>query len=301
MTTAPPLLMTDPAPDPAIDDLKWDLRQRLKLLECTLLLNGWVRTQALTETFGISRAQASKDFAVYQALAPDNLVYNRSQKYYEPGEHFAARLLSGRTSELLDVLGALPGADRPVVALAAAGPNVELLRPLERELDLDILRAVSAAASNGHRLRVDYQSMRRPEPRAIELSPHTLVFSGFRWHLRAFSHEHDEYRDFVLARMASAEPLPDRPGAPRDGDGDWFEEVVLRVGVHPDLPAAQQAVIAADYGMVDGERQVSVRRALLPYLLRLMQIEPEREHPDAVIQQIRLVNPEVVARPGRAF
>ncbi len=282
----------------AIDDLKWDLRQRLKLLECTVLLNGWVRTQALTESFGISRAQASKDFAVYQALAPDNLVYNRSQKYYEPGERFSALLLSGRTSELLDVLAALPGENRPVVALAAAGPNVELLRPLERELDLDILRAVSAAASNGHRLRVDYQSMRRPLPRRLELSPHTLVFSGFRWHLRAFSHEHDEYRDFVLARMEDVESLTDQPGTPRDGDADWFEEVTLRVGVHPDLPPAQQAVIAADYGMVDGERCVTVRRALLPYLLRLMQIEPQREHPDPVVQQIRLLNPEVAARNG---
>ena len=282
----------------SIADLKWDLRQRLKLLECTVLLNGWVRTQALTESFGISRAQASKDSAVYQALAPDNLVYNRSRKVYEPGERFAALLLSGRTSELLDVLAAVPGENRPVVALAAAGPNVELLRPLERELDLDILRAVSAAASNGHRLRVAYQSMRRPTARRIELSPHTLVYSGFRWHLRAFSHEHEEYRDFVLARMRNAEPLPDQPGAPRDQDADWFEEVTLRVGVHPELPAAQQAVIAADYGMVDGDRRVTVRRALLPYLLRLMQIEPEREHPDPIVQQIRLLNPEVVARGG---
>src|SRR6056297_3177319 len=155
------MLSMKPHAPTSIADLKWDLRQRLKLLECTVLLNGWVRTQALTESFGISRAQASKDFAVYQALAPDNLVYNRSQKHYEPGERFFALLLSGRTSELLDVLAAVPGENRPVVALAAAGPNVELLRPLERELDLDILRAVSAAASNGHRLRVDYQSMRR--------------------------------------------------------------------------------------------------------------------------------------------
>ena len=89
------------------DTLKWDLRQRLKLLECTLLLTGWVRTQALTESFGISRAQASKDFAVYQSLAPDNLVYDRSRKRYQAGEAFRPVLLSGRTSEMLDLLAAL--------------------------------------------------------------------------------------------------------------------------------------------------------------------------------------------------
>ena len=278
----------------SLDTLKWDLRQRLKLLECTLLLNGWVRTQALTDSFGISRAQASKDFAVYQSLAPDNLVYDRSLKRYQAGASFRPMLLSGRTSEMLDLLAALPGEDSPVVALAAAGPAVEILRPMERELDLDVFRAVSAAASNGCRVAVDYQSMRRPEPRRVTLSPHTLVYSGFRWHVRAYSHRHDEYRDFVLARMRGAESLPDEVGQPRDHDADWTGTVELVVGVHPDLPPAQQAVIASDYGMKDGCTVYPLRRAMVPYFLRLMQIEPEREHPDPSVQQIRLLNPEVI-------
>jgi len=279
-----------------LDALKWDLRQRLKLLECTLLLNGWVRTQALTESFGISRAQASKDFAVYQSLAPGNLVYDRSGKRYEAGESFRPVLLSGRTSEMLDLLAALPGEDRPVVALAAAGPSVEILRPMERELDLDVFRAVSAAASNGCRVAVEYQSMRRPEPRRVMLSPHTLVYSGFRWHVRAYSHEHDAYRDFVLARMHRADLLSSEAGESGEYDRDWHETVELAVGVHPDLVAAQQAVIAADYGMRDGRTVYAVRRAMVPYFLRLMQIDPEREHPDPKVQQIRLLNPEVIER-----
>ena len=52
------------------DDLKWDVRQRLMLLESTLLLSGWVRTQVLMDRFAISRAQASKDFALYMQLRP---------------------------------------------------------------------------------------------------------------------------------------------------------------------------------------------------------------------------------------
>ncbi|MGM0516393.1 MAG: WYL domain-containing protein [Pseudomonadota bacterium] len=278
----------------ALDDLKWDLRQRLKLLECTLLLTGWVRTQALTQSFGISRAQASKDFAVYQSLFPGNLVYNRSRKCYEPADGFRPGLLSGRTSEMLDVLAAMRGVDSPVVALAADGPAVEMLRPMERELDLSIFRAVSAAASNGHRVAVSYQSMTRPEPVEVTLSPHTLVYSGFRWHVRAFSDHHGEYRDFVLARMRMAVPLPEEPGVCADGDRDWQEEVTLEVGVHPELPEPQRSVIAADYGMTDGRIRCPVRRAMVPYFLRLMQIDPEREHPDPKVQQIRLLNAEAI-------
>ncbi|WP_372591746.1 WYL domain-containing protein [Guyparkeria sp.] len=281
-----------------IDALKWDLRQRLKLLECTLLLTGWVRTGALTESFGISRAQASKDFAVYQSLRPGNLVYNKSRKYYEPAADFRPALLSGKTSEMLEVLAAMRGVDSPVVALAAAGPDVEVLRPMERELDLAVFRAVSAAASNGHRVAVTYQSMNRPEPVDVVLSPHTLVYSGFRWHVRAFSDGHGEYRDFVLARMRTALPLPEEEGVPGKEDRDWHEEVVLEVGVHPELPEPQRTVIGADFGMVDGRIRYPVRRAMVPYVLRLMQIDPEREHPDPKVQQIRLLNPEEI-RPLR--
>ena len=277
-----------------IDDLKWDLRQRLKLLECTLLLTGRVQTRALTESFGISRAQASKDFAVYQSLRPGNLDYNRSRKCYEPGEDFRPLLLSGKTSEMLDVLAAMRGVDSPVVALAADGPAVEMLRPMERELDFAVFRAVSAAASNGHRVAVTYQSMNRPEPVEVTLSPHTLVYSGFRWHVRAFSDRHGEYRDFVLARMHSAVPHPDRPGVSGADDRDWHEQVLLEVGVHPDLPEPQRSVIAADYGMTDGRIRYPLRRAMVPYFLRLMQIDPEREHPDPKVQQIRLLNADEI-------
>ena len=277
-----------------VDALKWELRQRLKLLECTLLLTGWVRTGALTESFGISRAQASKDFAVYQALRPDNLVYNKSRKYYEPADDFRPLLLSGKTSEMLEVLAAMRGVDSPVVALTAGGPSVEVLRPMERELDLAVFRAVSAAASNGHRVVVAYQSMTRTEPLEVVLSPHTLVYSGFRWHVRAFSDHHGEYRDFVLARMRTAAPLPDEPGVSGDDDRNWHGHVVLEVGVHPELPEPQRTVIAADYGMIDGRIRYPVRRAMVPYFLRLMQIEPEREHPDPRIQQIRLLNADEI-------
>ncbi len=270
--------------------LKWDVRQRLKLLESTLLLSGWVRTQALTETFGISRAQASKDFAVYQALRPMNLAYNKSKKFYEAGADFDPLLLTGKTSELLEVLSAVPHGDGPVLALATQAPAVALLRPMERELDLKVFRAISMAAYNKVKLRLAYQSMNRPEPTELVLSPHTLVFSGFRWHVRAFSDTHGEFREFVLARVRGAPVVLDAPSVGLEGDALWNTEVGVQVHPHPELPPAQQAIIAEDYGMVDGQITQRVRAALVPYFLRLMQIEPGREHPDPKVQQIVLAN-----------
>ncbi len=276
-------------------DLKWDVRQRLKLLESTLLLSGWVRTHALIDTFGISRAQASKDFAVYMALRPMNLAYNKSKKYYEASADFEPLLLRGKTSELLDVLSAMPHGDGPVLALATQTPAVALLRPMERELDLQVFRAISMAAYNKVKLRLAYQSMNRVDPTELVLSPHTLVFSGFRWHVRAFSDTHGEFRDFVLARVRGLPVVLNEAGRAADGDALWHTEVAVQVLPHPELPPAQQVVIAEDYGMADGQITQPVRAALVPYFLRLMQIEPAREHPDPKVQQIVLGNRAALA------
>ena len=278
-----------------MDDLKWDVRQRLKLLESTLLLSGWVRTHALMEAFGISRAQASKDFAVYMTLRPLNLLYNKSKKHYEASLDFEPLLLTGKTSELLDVLSAMPQGDGAVLALAAQTPSVALLRPMDRELDLKVFRAISQAVYNKSKVRLAYQSMSRAEPAELVLSPHTLVFSGFRWHVRAFSDTHTEYRDFVLARVRGQPQVLDEAGVRDEGDEHWHREVQVIVAPHSELAPAQQAIIAEDYGMVDGQSVQTVRAALVPYFLRLMQLEPGREHTDPKVQQIVLANREALA------
>jgi predicted DNA-binding transcriptional regulator YafY len=162
-------------------------------------------------------------------------------------------------------------------------------------LDLKVFRAISRAVYNKSKVRLAYQSMNRPEPAELVLSPHTLVFSGFRWHVRAFSDTHSEYRDFVLARVRGQPEVLEEMGVSAEGDVRWHDEVHVIVAPHPALPPAQQAIIAEDYGMLDGRCVQTLRSALVPYFLRLMQLEPGREHPDPKVQQIVLVNREELA------
>lgn len=295
-TTAKPQPHADKA---ETADLKWDLRQRLKLLEGTLLLTGWVRTQALIEAFGISRAQASKDFAAYMALRPQNLTYNRSRKYYEVGDGFQPLLLKGHTAELLDLLKATAtegdDPDHPVLALAHHFPPVALLHPAERHVDLNLFRLLSQATFNRQTLRIDYQSLNRDVPATRTLSPHTLVYNGYRWHVRAWSEEHGEFRDFVLSRFRGKPELIEKPGPDSTEDTAWQTDVELVIAPHPDLNPTQRAVITDDYGMIDGRLTLTLRAALLPYQLRLMQIDPDQEHPDPKAQQIVAANRETIA------
>lgn len=274
--------------------LKWDVRQRLILLETTLLMVGWIRVQAIMTTFGISRAQASKDFQIYQIARPNNLRYNKSAKYYEIGDGFVPLLLTGKTSELLSIFHVPQTPNPPVLSLSAYQPNAVAINPLDREIDLTIFRLISRAAYNHQKVQVSYQSMTQAEPQTRILSPHTLVFSGYRWHLRAYSDTHQAYRDFVLARIKGIPEVLNEVGVSASADIEWHTEVPIHIGVHPDLPANHQQVIAEDYGMTDNQVVVNIKAALVTYFLKLMHLEPSREHPDPKVQQIIVVNKDEI-------
>jgi predicted DNA-binding transcriptional regulator YafY len=274
--------------------LKWDVRQRLILLETTLLMVGWIRIQAIMDTFGISRAQASKDFQYYQIARPKNLRYNKSAKYYEVGDGFVPLLLTGKTSELLSVFHTPHTPNPPVLSLSAYQPNAAAISPLDREIDLEVFRLISCAAYNHQKIKIRYQSLMQAGPQDRILSPHTLVFSGYRWHIRAYSNHHQQYRDCVLARIKGIPELINETGISDSEDRGWHTEVPIIIGVHPDLPDTHKQVIANDYGMTNKQIVVNIKGALVNYFLKLMHLEPSREHPDPKVQQIVVLNKDVV-------
>ena len=277
-----------------LNQLKWDVRQRLILLETTVLMVGWIRIQALMDAFGISRAQASKDFQVYQTLRPNNLNYNKSLKFYEMGEKFLPLLLTGKTSELLSIFHAPHTPNPPVLSLAAYQPNALAISPLDREIDLNIFRLISCAAYNHKKIRLQYQSLTQASAQERILSPHTLIFSGYRWHVRAYSDQHQQYRDFVLARIKGTPELLDASGESDEADQDWHTLVPILIGVHSDLSDNHKQVIAEDYGMQNLQIEVNIKGALVNYFLKLMHLEFGREHPDPKVQQIVVMNWDVV-------
>ena len=41
------------------------------------------------------------------------------------------------------------------------------------------------------------------------IAPHTLVYTGMRWHVRAYCEKNGQYRDFVLSRLRGEPELLD--------------------------------------------------------------------------------------------
>ncbi len=280
---------------PRVDELRWETRQRLMLLEARVIWASSVGTQDLRGAFGISRAQASKDFALYQEMAPRNLHYDLSAKCYRPTAQFEPLLLHGTAREFLQVLrnrGIAGGTPLAVVADDVA--PVEVLEPPEREFDVRILQRVTMAIRERRWLLIEYQSMTHPDPRLIRIAPHALAHAG-RWHARAFSALHEDYRDFLLSRISGVPELgeADAPGA--GDDWDWNNFVNVRIGAHPDLTPPQRRVVEADWNMRSGVYERPVRVALVPYFLRTLNVGGDDVHRPAARQQVVLLNREELA------
>jgi len=272
-----------------LSSLKWDVRQRLTLLEATVFWSGELVTGFLTNTFAISRVQASKDIALYVSLRPDNLRYDRSLKRYLITEQFSPLLINGSPHECLQVLQASQTAAPPVVTLMSNLPAIEVLSFPTRRIDVGVLRAVLQATRFGLLLEIEYQSMSTPEPVVYRVLPHTLVFDGWRWHIRAFSYTHNEFRDFVLARMYQATAL-DKPETPCPVDTLWEALLTVEIGPHPGLSESQKRAVERDYRMVNGKCVSTVRAALLSYFLLALRIGKDDYQRDATSQQIVLLN-----------
>lgn len=66
------------------------------------------------------------------------------------------------------------------------------------------------------------------------------------------------------------------------------------MSISPDhrLTEAQQKIIAMDYGMENGHLDINTRAALAPYVLSRLGITLDNHHPDPLIQQLELTNPD---------
>ncbi|MDD2737661.1 MAG: WYL domain-containing protein [Methylomonas lenta] len=273
------------------DVFKWDVRQRLTLLEATVFWTGELITNFLTDTFSISRVQATKDIALYLSFRPDNLRYDRSLKRYLITEQFTPLLITGSPQECLQVLQASQSAAPPVVTLMSNLPTIEVLPSPTRRIDVAVLRPVLQAARFGLILEIGYQSMTTSEPAVRKVQPHTLVFDGWRWHMRAFSYSHNEFRDFVLARIHQA-MVVGKPENPPPVDTLWETQLTVEIGPHPGLSDSQKLAIERDFGMMDGKATITVRAALLSYLLLSLRIGKDDYQREAMAQQTVLLNRE---------
>lgn len=276
--------------------IRFDVLQRYRLIEIIALWEGRLTTNRLREIFGISRQQASKDINYYNdGISALNLIYDSSIKGYIPSPRFKPRLTKGEAEEYLQFLQ-----DQQHDHVSAL-PDSLVLKVPSHNINPAVLRPVIQAVRQKKAIKIDYVSMTSPEGSQRIITPHTLVNTGQRWHVRAYCHHHQDYRDFVLSRFRSIPAICKQDGYKQQEntahdiqqDKAWNKMVTLKIAPHPELTQAQQAIVETDYGMLKGCLTMKVRAACAQYLLQLLRIElNSKAKPTA--QQVILANAEEV-------
>ena len=270
---------------------RWDLLLRYRYIETIALWEGRLTTRHLCDTFGIGRQQASKDINNYlREVGIGNLEYDKYLKGYKPTADFEPQVTQGLADEYLHLMARNNELMNMFESLALNVSNVEVLSHPVRDVKPDVLRPIMQAARQQKRLDCDYVSLNHPDREGRIIVPHTLVYTGLRWHVRAWCEKNMGYRDFVLSRFRDPPEIMDESEHGAANDTEWNTEVSIRITPDPRLASEQQEVIEVDYGMSDGALCISTRGKLVPYALRLLHINPRESLEDPMAQQIVVAN-----------
>ena len=255
--------------------MRWSLEQRLEFVDFRLFWEGAINRSDITERFGVSVPQASKDLALYAEEAPGNLFYDKSAKRYVPSEKFKPVFFRPNADRYLSQLRNL--ADHTVESEETWLFNfagAEVMPIPHRLVDEGVLRLLLAAIRNRRAIKILYQSMnpQRPKPMERWISPHALGNDGLRWHVRAYCHTDTKFKDFILSRCLEAHG--DGPQAiSGDKDVDWVGSFDVILVPNPLLSKGQQDIIAQDYCMKKGRIAIPVRKALLYYFRKRLRLD----------------------------
>jgi predicted DNA-binding transcriptional regulator YafY len=274
--------------------LRWGVEQKLQFIEFRLFWEGHVNRSDLIDKFSVSQNQASGDLNRYIALAPDNMVYDKSGKTYLRSSSFSPLFLKpDATQYLSQVRSVAEGIVAPEDAWIGNFPAFDAAPSPARGIDPVVLRSIVIAIRRREAIHVLYQSMSAPDPEWRWISPHALAFDGFRWHARSYCEKSGEFRDFVISRIMEARQTRP-PVDPLASDNAWNEIVELRIGPHPALSPNQKRVVELDYGMEDGQVTILVRQALLYYALKRLGLDTDPAARKPQDQQIVLLNDKAI-------
>jgi hypothetical protein len=276
----------------SLTTLKWGVERRLEFIEFRLFWEGGVNRSDIIEMFDVSVPQASKDLTLYQERAPHNALYDKSAKRYVASDQFEPHFLKpdpgGYLSRLRSVAEGLIDLSESWITQV---PDTDIALTPRRDIDASVLRMVLSAVRDQRSVDIHYQSMSkdRPDPIWRRITPHAFGYDGLRWHVRGYCHVTDKFKDFLLPRVLGIGSLGE-PGAAAEHDVLWQERFGVEIGPHPDLTTSQKAVVAKDYGMEKSSTVLTVRYAMLFYVLKRLGLLGDAAKLPARSQHIIVVN-----------
>ncbi|ACY51391.1 WYL domain-containing protein [Vibrio diabolicus] len=271
--------------------IRWDLLFRYRMIEIIALWEGRLNTNHLIQSFGIGRQQASKDINTYLVdVAPGNLIYDKRLKGYKPSDSFVPKLTSGHADEYLHILSRSEDMAVTFADLNMGFENTTMVRPVTRSISPEILRPLVQAIREKKRVDICYTSLKDGECSGRIISPHTLVCTPLRWHVRAYCEHAGGFRDFVLSRIHGIPDINEQATYDKHADELWITKVNVDIVPDPRLNEKQKKVIEKDYAMSDGVLSIATNASLIRYVLDAYSIDIHTQKSNPQGQQIVLGN-----------
>jgi len=245
--------------------------ERLRFIERSAYWRGVINRQDLARVFGLSMAQASADLQEYQRVNPGALNYNLNRKRYEGAEGMKLTVTRPVLEEAMAMFltggGELSqaGLSGPDGGAMSAEAKVQVVRMPDRRAAPQVERKVFLAVLNGMRVRVRYFSVNSGRDDWRWLRPRSFAHNGDRWHVRAWCELRKDWADFTLSRMADAD-WPEEAGGDALPDDTGSALTTIRVRPHHALSENARKGVELEYGMMNGELEMSVPAALANYL-----------------------------------
>lgn len=244
----------------------------MRSIELLAYWEGRLITNQLMEYFGVSRQQASNDIRRYNTdYNPGALIHDPSVKGYVQSKGFKPKLTEGHINEYMDMVSGLLSQSTPLTIV----PNGHLasVQLPERAVRPEVVQKIMAACRGRRLIEINYASMNHPDGSERRISPHTMVYTGFRWHARAYCHDNKQYRDFILSRINGVPRLMDDEinSYGPESDLGWQEEVELVLIANPGLSVPQQQLVQRDFAMTDGRLKIQIKKSLAHYTIQRYQ------------------------------
>ncbi|GIK44929.1 MAG: WYL domain-containing protein [Betaproteobacteria bacterium] len=273
---------------------------RLSLLGHLLRWEGRLNRSRLQQLFGLGPVRASEWIREFREQNPRLLEWDsKARSYLATPEAYRTR--RGKDADRQEAavslaqylaLAGLPHAAPGIETghgVWAAFPDLSVPQP-------QVFAALYEAIRTRRMVKIAYRSMREPKQHDREISPHSLVRAGRRWHVRAFCKTNQDFRDYALGRIADVKALDTAAERGEQDDAAWQARVPVRLVAHPELTPEQAELIRFEYFNGTSARVETCRGALVGYFIQDMRaaLKPKKQRPPDY--QLAVDNDEEVGR-----
>lgn len=288
---------------------------RVWMIRNILQWEGRISRRRVQELFGLSGTRASEWIREFREHCPSWTFWDSRTRLYRATEsaYIQGTVKASDEARSLAQYLALVGIPDAHPAIAAVDERADLPSMGEGSSEPQrcfvwaafpdltppmpqLFAVLSEACSTQRAVRISYRSMREPAPQLREISPHSLVRAGRRWHVRAFCVVRGAFRDFALGRIGQATLLDSACAQPQSADKTWNAKVNVRLVAHPHLTPDQARLIQFEYFHDTSARMDTHRAALVPYFIQDIRAATDTNKQCPPEYQLAVANIEEVRR-----